>query len=381
MNAACVGALALLAFACEAHEPRATQGLDGAHALDAAAPVPDLGASAGGGEDMPANARPDAAPVDETACPPRRTDFPGGPDFEGCASLDGRFHPFQPTSLGSVARTAAFERIGDLLWRNPAPSPADFAEARTLYAVEEGIDSRVQRRYDPHRRADVPAGTNCRTEGVPARYPDFCVGPARILPRLTAAFDAGLSGEAPVVQAARIEAALMWFFWVSVFKEADSCASAIADCDSAHAYYTGESPYGRPVGLAAVVQAAWPLGHLRVFQGTLATHCWRELDSGEVAANTPLMALALQQLDRALDAAALRILADRLDRLAELRVARADTAAAGAFLAIWGEAMDRPLRARDPDVADALAAGLAEPAGPAAPESLASAVSAVATCP
>jgi hypothetical protein len=94
------------------------------------------------------------------------------------------------------------------------PSPDDFLQARALYQTDEGLDSRVVRRYDPH--VEVPGGADCTVEDDVESHPDYCVGPATLQPLLLEAFNAGAAGDAPREQAARIEGALLWFFYVSV---------------------------------------------------------------------------------------------------------------------------------------------------------------------
>lgn len=61
----------------------------------------------------------------------------------------------------------------------------------------------------------------------------------KIEPMLNDAFAAGAAGKDPVLNAARVEAALLWFLFVSPYKETRTCATAQADCDSGWAYYTG----------------------------------------------------------------------------------------------------------------------------------------------
>jgi len=292
--------------------------------------------------------------TDDVVCEPLPSNFPAGPGFEGCVSQDLTFHAFNPDSISTIARTEAFDQIGDLLWRVPAPDAAAFAAARQIYAVAEGIDSRVQRRYDQHFAASVPEGTNCRTAGVPAMYPDYCVGPGRILPIVVAAFDAGMEGRESAVSAARIEAGLLWFFYTSVYKEANSCVTAIADCDSSHAYYTGGTSRIEPSGLARYVAANGAGIHDRVFDGTLAVHCWRELDNGDTAVNLVQQAIAAQQLDVALDHAAIRILTTRLR--AFVGAEGEARAAHWAFVGIWTQALDRAIRIRDAAAADSMVA-------------------------
>jgi hypothetical protein len=291
--------------------------------------------------------------IDDLVCAPLARDFPAGPGFAGCASQDGTFHAFEPANISSISRTAAFDQIADLLWRGAAPDAAAFASARQIYAVAEGIDSRVQRRFDQHFAASVPNGTNCRTAGVPAQFPDYCVGPARISPIVTAAFDAGMGGQNLRVNAARLEAALLWLFYTSVYKESATCSTAIADCDSSHAYYSAGTARAQPAAMARYMNALDPAVHDRIFDGTLATHCWRELDNGATAMNLAQQAIALDQLDVALDHGAALLLIERVRTWAA--AAGDERAAQWAFVQIWGQVLDRAVRVRNAAAADRLA--------------------------
>mgnify|MGYP000990756375 CR=1 FL=1 len=241
-----------------------------------------------------------------SSCQPLSTDYQprvnGSADdsWPACISDDGQYHRLQE-SVSTIARVEAFDQIADLLWRDgKVPSAQDFVDARVLYAQDQGLDSRVQRREDVHFPADAQ-GRKCSDEGVPEAIPDRCVGPAKLLPVLNDAFARGAQGESPRVQAARIEAALLWFLYVSPLSEATSCAAKPADCDSAWAYYTGGTPRESPAGLAAYVDALGPETHDRAYDGALAVRCWRNLDNetGE-AANLALRDQARAQYDRAL---------------------------------------------------------------------------------
>jgi hypothetical protein len=97
-----------------------------------------------------------------------------------------------------------------------------------------------------------------------------------------------------------------------------------------------------------------PAAHDRVFDGTLAVHCWRELDNAATAADLDFQNLALSQLDPALDYAAAALLIDRLYTWAS--AAGDARAAAWAFIRIWAQAFDRALRVRDAAVADRVSA-------------------------
>ena len=119
-----------------------------------------------------------------------------------------------------AARIASFEVIADLLWRSSeAPTAQDFLNARIEYAIDQGLDSRVQRRYDAHVTRPEE-GVNCRGADHGELYPDYCVGPGQIMPLLTAAFASGSLGESPLKNAAEVEAGLLWFLYISTYKEA-----------------------------------------------------------------------------------------------------------------------------------------------------------------
>ena len=296
--------------------------------------------------------------TDDVVCGPAPTDFPLNARYAACPSIDGTFHAFDPNNISTIARTQAYDQIADLLWRRAgAPTPQSFTDARVLYSLAEGIESRVNRRFDSHFVNTAPAGINCRGATDPANYPQFCVGPATIGPLVRGAFDAGSAGMDAVVNAAKIEAGLMWFFWTSVYKEANSCRTAIADCDSSYAYYNAAAPRAQPAGLARYVNGVSPAAHDRVFDGTLAVHCWRELDNAATAADLDFQNLALAQLDPALDYAAAALLIARLYTWAS--AAGDARAAAWAFVQVWAQAFDRALRVRDIAVADRVATLLA----------------------
>ena len=104
------------------------------------------------------------------------SDYPGD-TWPACISDDGTYHKIND-SISSIGRIASFESIADTLWRKATPPTSeDFTNARIEYALEEGLDSRVRRRYDSHvmKPAD---GSSCRdaTPEVLEAYPDYCVG-------------------------------------------------------------------------------------------------------------------------------------------------------------------------------------------------------------
>lgn len=288
-------------------------------------------------------------PVDDTSCEPAADDYVPGSDTDGwdaCISDDDAYHPFD-TSISSIARVGAFEQIAELLsfGQEATPSVQAFTDARLAYATDEGLESRVSRREDEHYDP-APSACNEMTADELADYPERCVGPAQIQPLLNTAFAEGMDGTDPVRNAARIEAALLWFLYVSAYKESTTCATTAKDCDSSYAYYTGGEARDGGLGLSRYVDARSPHAHDRVWDGLLAVRCWRDLDNptGE-ATNTTLQAQALAQLDVALlrgvalivrqraeqlpcDAAweTVRILGPVLEREAELRDATAAAA-------------------------------------------------------
>jgi len=252
-----------------------------------------------------------------TACQPNDGDYaPCTADgYAACVSDDGEYHRIQE-SISTIARVAAFEDIAELLFDATRDASADaFLDARMLYQEDEGLDSRVVRRYDPY--ADAPAGTDCAAEGVPEEYPDYCVGPGKLQPILLDAFEKGALGEAPREQAARIEAALLWFLFVSANKEAYSCATAIADCDSSYAYYAGGEEARGGLGLARYVERVDAYAHDRAWDGLLAVRCWRDLDDAAMAEDLQLRDRARTQYFTALVDGLAAVLRDRIEQLAD----------------------------------------------------------------
>lgn len=333
-------------------------GLAGCAAED---PVPS-GRADGGGTDAAGFC--DPGPVhteDVSACQPRADDYrprdsnSANDTWPACISDDNSYHPINP-SISTVARVAAFEQVAQLLWEsNKKPSTQDFIDARVLYAQDQGLDSRVQRREDIHYPA---APQPCSTAGVPDQYPDRCVGPAKLLPILNDAFAKGAAAQAPVVQAARVEAALLWFLYVSALSEVTSCTTKPQDCDSAWAYYAGGGTREAPAGLGRYALELGAETHHRAYDGTLAVRCWRNLD------NETGTATDLTTRDRAraqLDVAMLRAVALTVrQRFTELRCSKDEVLAARwAFLQTLVPFLDRAARERSVAFADTLKAQVA----------------------
>ena len=239
-----------------------------------------------------------------TSCQPRATDYTprvsnsSTDTWAACISDNNTFTPINP-NISSIARITAFEDIATLLWRDGVlPTPQAFVDARVAYAIDQGLDSRVQRREDTHYPA---ASAACSTAGIPAQFPDRCAGPIKLLPILNDAFAKGATGETPRVHAARIEAALVWFLYLSSLSEVVSCTTKPQDCDSCWAYYAGGTTRDAPLGLAKRVRALGRETHDRAYDATLAVRCWRNLDNETtVATDLARRDLAFAQLDQAL---------------------------------------------------------------------------------
>lgn len=287
-------------------------------------------------------------------CGAQATDYSPGVDdmWPACISDDGAYHRIQD-SISSIARVAAFEQIATLLFDPTTdPSSDDFLAARLLYQEDQGLDSRVVRRYDPHY--EVPDGTDCTADGVPAMFPDYCVGPARIGPLVLRELNAGIDGstEVPRLHAARVEAGLLWFLYVSTYKEATTCTTTPKDCDSAYAYYTGGETARGGLGLSRYVAEADAEAHDRAWDGALGLRCWRDLDSEPMALDLPRRDLARRQYDTAILDGVAAIVRARLARLCE--VEGDELAYHWAFLEAFGAVLDREATSRDATQAAAL---------------------------
>ena len=315
----------------------------------------------GGGTGGAVTCSPDGTitPVESPSCAPLGTDYEprdngsASDSWAACISDDNQYHPFDP-NISSAARTAAFEQIATLLafGGDRAPTPQDFLEARVAYTVDQGIESRVSRREDEHY---PPAPMACRDLGAAEQlqYPDRCVGPVKIQPIINQAFQDGIEGKDPRGNAARIEAALLWFFYVSVHKEARTCAATPADCDSSYAYYAGDKSRAEGFGLSRYVRSRSQDAHDRVWDGILAVRCWRDLDNPTgPAADAAMQDLATDQLDQALLRGVGLIVRQRL----------AESACAPAWITaqILGGVLDREASGRDAGQAKVLRDELAK---------------------
>jgi hypothetical protein len=293
-------------------------------------------------------------------CPVEADEFTPGADdsWAACSPDSGEYTTFEP-SVSTIARVDGYEQIAALLWeREGLPSSEDFLAAREIYATDEGLASRITRREDEHYPpvSDGNGGTlSCRDEGVPAMDPDRCVGPAQIAPIINDAFVAGIEGTDPAIQAARLDAAILWFLSVSSYKESFTCTQVKKDCDSGWAYYTGGTQLDEePRGLARIVNQASPFTHARTFNGILAVRCWRDNDTAEEATDLATRDMALGQLDAGIDAGLARIISARAAEMAAAEGAARNPH--WAWLQIMGPAVTRAVRNANASAADALEA-------------------------
>lgn len=313
-------------------------------------------------------------PVDESACTPLDTDYlPIDSDADPYPTCicDGGVYELISDPPGSIARIEAAEEIAELLWRDDAPSRDDFTMARAAYERDQGLGSRVERRedlhYGPIPEAEWDPGLDpdkqCSNTQNAESHPDRCVGPAQIRPLINDAFIAGMSGEGdPNVHAARIEAAIIWFSYLSVYKESATCADTPKDCDSAWAYYGGGAQAdGDVIGFAKFVRSYSPSAHQRIFDGILAVRCFRDLysiDDYPTSADLPaegqaLFEAAWEQLDDALARGFAVALRQHLQAHDDEQCSEA-LEANWAFVQVAGNALDREIRERDAAAADEL---------------------------
>jgi len=321
-------------------------------------------AGGGGGSTGDAAAEPcaddDIVVRDDASCQALESDYDpadsANDTWASCVSDDNQYHPFD-SNISSIARVGAFEQIAQLLGfgTGVAPTAQNFVDARLAYQTDQGLESRLSRREDEHY-PKAPAACNTLSEAELASYADRCVGPAKIQPLLNEAFAQGIAGIEPAKNAARIEAGLLWFLYVSVYKEATTCAKTVADCDSSWAYYTGGEPRSGGLGLARYTRQRSPQAHDRAWDGLLAVRCWRDLDNptGE-AQDAALQQKALAQLDRAL----LRGLA----LIVRQRAEKASCEAAWESVRILGPVLQREAALRDASAAQVLATEVARTNG------------------
>lgn len=300
--------------------------------------------------------------------------------WAACISDDNQYHQFE-TNISSIGRVDAFERIAAVLFTGSAPGAQAFLDARIIYSEEEGLESRVSRREDEHY---PKASKNCTdmTEEELQQNSDRCVGPAQIQPLLNDAFKAGAEGKDPLLNASKVEAGLLWFLYVSVFKESTTCTTTQKDCDSSYAYYTGGADRSGGLGLARYTRALSVQAHDRVWDGILAVRCWRDLDNPTGAAtDTALRDKAITQMDQALLRSVALITRQRLEVLAGTCDGTV-RAANWAFVQILGATLNHAAVGRDAAKAQYLQTEIAKAsAGDAKLGAAAAALDALFPCP
>lgn len=306
--------------------------------------------------------------LDTAACKALNTDYQPRVNMSkddpwpACISDDNSYHQIGMSTPGGAARVTAWDTIaGRLFRRNGAPSADDFLMARNDFTAPNGISSRMERRQDIHY-PEIPNNNKlrCADQGIPAMYPDRCAGPAKLLPIMNDAFTLGLAGTKPLVQAARIEAALLWFFYISELSEQWTCQfEAVEDCDGVWGHYNAAQQRAKAdTGLSRYFSEINPAIHDRVFDAILAVRCWRDLDKGLPSTDAAKYKLSLDQVDRAELFGVVQVVRARLDRLScdKGEAHEADLA----FIKIIGDLLDRPVRALDTGKADQLKTTLAK---------------------
>jgi len=297
---------------------------DGGGDVDAGREVDGGGDVDGGGGGWDIGPAPTCADLPEppdVTCDPLETDYSVDADdmWPECVSDGGEYVRIQDT-ISSIARIAAFEDIAEMIFdRTSDPDSEAFLATRMIYQEDEGLDSRVARRYDP--RFEVPDGTDCTVMEQAEMYPEYCVGPAILQPEILAAFAEGFEaeGDTPTrLYAARIEAALLWFLYASTNKEAFSCTNTAKDCDSSYAYYTGGADAREGDGLARYVSEADAEAHDRAWDGIFAVRCWRDIDDADTATMLELRDRARAQLDRAVTHGVAAVLRERVEAMCSL---------------------------------------------------------------
>lgn len=270
--------------------------------------------------------------------------------WETCVADIKTYTPFE-TSISTAARVSAFESIGERLWNNDTLTQDDFVQSNLTYVEAEGLDSRLSRREDEHYPAIVEGGETvaCNSsEGVATSNPDRCVGPAKIRPIVLDGLTDGamsMDMDAQRIASTQVEASLLWFLYVSTYKEANTCTQKKKDCDSSYAYYSGAQPEEMGIGLAGYLLREVPEAHAAVWDGLLELRCWRQVDDTDTAQNLALRDEVIARMDKAL--------LFGISRLVTARLTQIQTADGGnipaewAWLQIMGPVLVREATARD----------------------------------
>ncbi len=272
-------------------------------------------------------------------------------EWEACVGDTMTYTPFE-TSISTAARVAGFETIGEKLWNNTmTPSQDDFVQSNLTYVEEEGLDSRVARREDEHYAPVMKDGevVACNSaEDVPMSNPDRCVGPAKIRPLVIGGLTDGamsMDEAERMLASAEVEASLLWFLYVSTFKEIHTCTKKKKDCDSSYAYYTGAQPEEMGIGLAGYLRREVPEAHAAVWDALLEMRCWRQVDDADTAQNQELRDEVIAKLDKALLFGISRLVTARLTAIQSADAA--DVPAEWRWLQIMGDVLVREAKETD----------------------------------
>ena len=350
------------------------------------------------------------SPIDEAACEALATDYQPRVNMSkddmwaACVTDNGIYKQIDAKVPGSVARVVQYETAAKLLWRDGVvPTKEDFTAARDAYITPEGLESRLVRREDLHYPAipmnewdpQVDSDKQCTVEALWKKYPERCIGPSTMKPAIEAAFTAGQTEDGdPQIHAATIRAHLDWFMYLSVYKEAETCASVkAADCDSMWAYYNGGETIDKGIGIAAELRATSKNTHERIHDGILAVRCWR--DHEQTMGMYPLLPMidaegkaeferGFEQLDEALHRGFALLIRNQLVTYMEGSCGDNDAylPAVWQYLKITGPALQREADERDAGAAAALKTlwAAAEPTLPELEAGLA-ALDAIFPCP
>lgn len=230
-----------------------------------------------------------------------------------------------------IAQMDALERIRTVL-ENASVSKQRFIEAENEYKEPNGIQTALARVADYHD-TQYPLGKadTCLIKPITNECASVCVGTTQIEPIIQEAFAQAKSGNNLYVQAARLDAALLWFNYVSIYASMYLGRENPQGIDSARAYYAGgQTPSGAGIGISKYFKQLKPLtlsqGQTtdeKVWDGLRALRCWREKlgDSTPVvnpiddSENDTRWKAARDQTDRALLAGIAAIVQMRLTNL------------------------------------------------------------------
>lgn len=298
-----------------------------------------------------------------TSCTPAASDYRPrvnmsmNDTWPACVADSGTWPFVGGSAPAAASRAQAFETMAGRLWNNAsALTTDDFLNARNDYSVMEGIGSRVARRQDVHYpELSGPDKFACTDATVAMQNPNRCYGPAQLKPIVDDAFQQGLMGKSARVQAARLEASLLWFFYLSQLSEIwTSSFDDIVDTDASYGYFNGAQPRANPIGLGKTIRSIGQETYDRGFDAVAATRCWRDIDKALPATNMMYYQLAAAQNDKAMTRGMALILRDRFGQVGCSTGAQQQ--ANVEFVKLLGGFLDRAARAVDASKADQLKA-------------------------